>query len=84
MRIRAAELGHTRAYLLIGEYYLEGSAVGRDYPKALAFWEIAAKKGEIHAHKQLSVFHITNENDHQYTEHMKVAASAGDQDSWMI
>jgi len=68
MRIRAAELGHTRAYLLIGEYYLEGNAVEHDYSKALVFWEIAAKKGEIHAHVQL-------------IEHMKVAASAGDQDS---
>ena len=50
-------------------------------PKALEFWEIAAKKGSWIAHDWLACFHLKNGNENECIEHMKVAASAGDQES---
>ena len=47
MYIRAAELGHIKAFDVIASYYEEGIAVGEDVSKAQEFWVVAAKKGSI-------------------------------------
>ena len=49
MHIRAAELGHIKAFDVIASYYEEGIAVGEDVSKAQEFWVVAAKKGSIAA-----------------------------------
>ena len=53
----------------------------------MEFYELGAKKGSINCHQQLAVFHWRNGNFHKNIQHIKVAASAGDQeamDSLMI
>ena len=84
MKIRAAELGHVEAYEKIAEHYLQGIAMEEDVSKAVAFYEVAAKKGSVHAHRKLARFHGRNENIQQFVEHTKVAASAGDKESWIM
>jgi len=82
MYIRAAELGHTNAFELIGYYYQHGIAVEKDMSKAVSFYEIAAKKESIPtAHKRLAGFHGGNENIQLCIKHLQVAACAGDKDS---
>jgi len=81
MYIRAAELGHADAYTKIGHYYEQGTAVEQNLSKSLAFYEVAAKKGSLLGHQKLEVFHGEIGNDKKSIEHLKVVASAGDQDS---
>lgn len=81
MYIRAAELGDTEAYCMIGSYYHDGVVIGHDMSKALEYDEVAAKKGCIPAHKRLAGFHGRNGNIRVCMKHLKVAACAGDQDS---
>ena len=49
MRIRAAELGYAVAFGFIGQHYEGGIAVEQDKSKAVAFYEVSAKKGSISA-----------------------------------
>ena len=77
MRICAAELGHAVAYADIGNCYEHGDVLNQNTSKALEFYEIAAKKGSVHAHEQLARFHGRNRNFHECIQHWKVAASAG-------
>ena len=49
MRIRAAELGYTKAYVAIGVDYQTGTLVAEDLSKALEYYEVAAKKGSVQA-----------------------------------
>ena len=49
--------------------------------KALEFYEVSAKKGSVKAHKVLARFHERNGDIDVYIKHLKVVASAGDQDS---
>jgi len=81
MYTRAAELGYADAYKMIGNYYEEGIAVEQDRSKALAFYEVSAKKGSIYAHGTLIPFHGENGDFQRSTKHMKVVASAGCKDS---
>lgn len=81
MLIRAAELGEAEAYGRIGFYYKQGIAVELDMAKASTFYEVGAKKGSVHAHQLLEVFHERNGNIQTSIKHLKVAASAGDQNS---
>jgi len=78
---RAAELGHTEAYLIIGSYYGQGIAVEQDESKAFEFFEVGAKKGSYNAHIWLAKFHGSNGNIQKFINHLKVAASAGCQRS---
>ena len=80
MRICAAELGYADAFGSIGYHYSLGTAVVQDISKALDFWAVAAKKGSIYAHNLLSNFHRSNGNQ-ESINHLKVAASAGHQQS---
>ena len=84
MLIRAAELGNVDAYGKIGNYFKEGIVVERNISKALDYYEVAAKKGSVDAHNVLAVFHGTNNDMMKSIKHMKLAASAGDQDSMDI
>ena len=82
MTTRAAELGFTEAFGKLGSYYEEGIApIELDMPKALEFYQVAAKKGSVHAHQLLSVFQGNgiNGNHQESIKHLKVAASAGGQ-----
>ena len=81
MYIRAAELGHADAFGNIGTHYEQGIAVEQDMLKALAFYEVAAKKESIPAHKRLARYHQNVQNSEESIKHFKVAASAGDQES---
>jgi len=80
MRIRAAEVGHANGYMHIGKHYSQGTAVAQDESKALAFYEVAAKKGSVYAHKRLVLFHLRRDMQTSIA-HMKVAACAGDKKS---
>jgi len=80
MIIRAAELGHAPAFGYIGKCYQRGICVEQDAFKALLYYEIATKKGSFHAHKQLASYYGTNEVQRSI-KHLKVTASAGDQES---
>ena len=80
LRICAAELGYADAFGSIGYHYSLGTAVVQDISKALDFWAVAAKKGSIYAHNLLSNFHRSNGNQ-ESINHLKVAASAGHQQS---
>ena len=85
MYIRAAELGHNNAYALIAHCYEQGSAVEEDLSKSIEFSEIAAKKGSVYAHKRLAHFAVTVSMDLQRSyNHLKVAACAECQKSWII
>jgi len=84
MMIRAAELDYAVVFGMIATFYNEGIAVERDLSKALEFYEIAAKKGDIGSHKQLAEFHGENGNALKSIEHMKLAASAGCQESRIV
>ena len=75
MYIHAAELGSIEAYENIGHTIAE-----RDMSKALEYYEVAAKKGSWIAHRALAKFHGTNGNTELFFKHMKIAASAGDQE----
>lgn len=78
MFICAAELGNADAIGWIGQHYQRGNVVEQEHQKALAFWEIASKKGDIASHDILArVYENVNEN--KSIKHFKVAASAGDQ-----
>ena len=79
MYIRAAELGHADAYLMIGQHYNHGLVVEANYVKALAFWEIAAKKGLIRAHLKFAEAYENNSNKEKSIKYLKVAACAGHQ-----
>ena len=82
MYICAAELGCADAYVSIGLYFIEGLVVEQDSSKASEFWEVGAKKGSVSAHKYLARFHWkVNGNAQLMIDHLKVAASAGDQAS---
>ena len=81
MFICAAELGYALAYGNIGLYYQEGTAVERDMSKALEFHKVAAKKGNVHAHRHMASFYGGNNNIQHCIKHLKVSASAGDQES---
>ena len=87
MLIHAAELDSAQAHGMIGQYHEEGLAVEQNMSKALEFYEVAAKQGYFYAHKLLVTFNGRNGNIQKAIEHLKVAASAGDQeamDSLMI
>ena len=79
MRIRAAELGSAKAFTGIGQDYdsrreyfsEERSVVKRDMSKALAFYEVGAKKGSVPAHLILAGFHGAN-GDIQKSNNHKV------------
>ena len=81
MRICAAELGHADAFINIGSSYQEGVVVEQNIVKAVEYYEVAAKKGSVHAHKVLAGFHGRNGNKQQCIGHVKVAASAGDKEA---
>ena len=79
MYICAAELGCAEGYLYIGRYYAQGIAVEEDTSKASEFHEVSAKKGSLVAQQELARFHGRNGNVQLMIDHLKVAASAGDQ-----
>jgi len=80
MNIRAAELGDVEAFGKLGSYYERGIAVEQDTSKAIEFYEVSAKKGSVHAHEVLAEIHGKNGNTIGI-EHLKVAASAGEEKS---
>ena len=45
------------------------------------FYRVAAKKGSILAHRYLADFYRSNWNNFESIKHLKVVASAGDQES---
>ena len=77
MYIRAAELGHTKAFDVIASYYEEGIAVGEDVSKAQEFWVVAAKKGSIAARMWL----LGCGTDEEMIKHLELAANTGHQES---
>ena len=81
MFVCAAELGFADAFIKIGQHYNEGIVVDQDESKVLQYHEIAAKKGSLYAHQQLAEYHTSNGSMNLCIEHLKVAASAGDQES---
>ena len=81
MYIRAAELSHANAFVSIGEFYENGIIVEQNTSKALAFHEVGAKKGSVHAHKVLSIIHGRNGKYDKGIKHLTVAARSGAQDS---
>ena len=82
MCIRAAELGLSNAFADIGYHYRRGIVVEQDGSKSLAFYELAAKRGSITGHQVIAQFYGMNDNTMKKSiKHLKVAASAGDQES---
>lgn len=83
MSIKAAELDHVEAFVMIGWYYEEGIVVEEDTSKALEYYEVAAKKGSVLGHLELSRFYeeMGPMGDMQRVDHLKVVAKAGDQES---
>ena len=81
MYIRAAELGLDEAFLVIANHYMYGIIVEEDSSKAIEFLEVAAKKGCLGGHKGIARFYMRNMDFHSSVQHLKVAASAGDQQS---
>ena len=77
MYISAAELGHAEAFGKLGWCYEEGIAVEQDMSKALEYYEITAKKGNLNARVYLAHFHGENRDFQISIKHLKVAASAG-------
>lgn len=77
MIIRAAELGDTEAFQKLGSFYHQGFSVEQDKSKALAFYEVAAKKG----YQELARFHAINGDIQKSIQHLRVGASSGDKDS---
>jgi len=75
--IRAAELGHIKALTGLAQCYERGIAVEEDISKALAFYEVSAKKGCVGSHGLLAMFHRRNGDIQMGIKHLKVAASAG-------
>jgi len=73
MYIRAAELGDTRAFGMIGQYYF----MTQNTSKAVEFWAVSAKKGSYYAHSLLASLDDMNGNADGCVEHLKVAANAG-------
>jgi len=61
--IRAAELGLTRAYFMIGLYYQGGVAVEQNKSKSMEIFEVAAKKGSVQAHRKLAGLSWINGNN---------------------
>lgn len=83
MSIKAAELDHVEAFVMIGWYYEEGIVVEEDTSKAVEYYEVAAKKGSVLGHLELSRFYeeMGPMGDMQHVDHLKVVAKAGDQES---
>ena len=81
MRICAAELGNAKAHGLIGYHYDNGIAVEEDKSKALAYYEVSAKKGSVRGHELLAFYYQKEGNIQTSIEHLKIAASAGYQQS---
>ena len=77
MLIRVAELDHPPAFGMIGKFYYDGNAVDVDRSKALAFYEIAAKKGDIVTRRLIIVEIWDNHGSKLLIKHLKVIASAG-------
>ena len=78
---RAAELGEYRAYCDIGGDYHEGIIVEKDESKASAFYEIAAKKGDIISRHNLAYCEYNRGNHALAVRHFKISAEAGYQAS---
>ena len=81
MYIRAAELGNANAFGYIGDDYRKGVVVEQSASKSLEFFELSAKKGSIQARRELARFHGVNGDMQVCMKHLKVIASAGDQDA---
>ena len=80
MFICSAELGHADAYSAIGIWYQGlGTVLERDLSKALEYYEIAAKKGSVHAH--LTLAHLLKGDNNKRIKHLTVAARAGDKEA---
>jgi len=84
MYICAAELGNVDAYEEIGTYYMEGTVVERDISKAYLFYKVSAKKGSVQAHSHLAHTEQRVGNYQIGIKHLKVLASAGHQEAWII
>jgi len=81
MYIRAAEIGHARAYFEIAMHYVQGIAVEQNSLKALEYFKVSAKKGDLEAHRALASYEEIHGNNQKSVNHLKVAANAGDKDS---
>jgi len=80
MLIKAAELGNNYgyAYYMIGLYYQDGVIVEQNRSKAIEFYEVAAKKGSLRAHKKLAPLYDDSGDIQKFIKHVIMAASAGD------
>ena len=79
--ICAAELGKADAYGMIASSYEHGIAVELNMSKALEFYEVAAKKGSIPAHRWIAEIQNRNGNVDEGIKHYKVVACAGDKEA---
>lgn len=76
----AAERGHVKAQLALGNFFLDGEAVGLEQNiEAGEKWLLAAiEQGEKQAACDLGIFYYDSENYLKAREYFKISADAGD------
>ena len=78
---RAAELGYVGAYFSIGYAYNEGEGVEVDEKKANHYYELAAKRGNVHARHNLGIIEERAGNMDRAIKHYMIAVRGGENDS---
>ena len=78
---RAAELGHTKAMLLLGAMYLEGKGAPPDAGQALSYFRRAAEMGDAEAQTEVGVIYLGGFGVLQnYSEAARWFATASERD----
>ena len=78
---RAAELGHVKSYLNIGNAYYKGRGVEVDMKRANHYYELAAMGGERQARYNLGIMEKNAGNLDRAIKHYMIAARDGYSDS---
>ena len=85
MYIRAAELGEAEAFIHIGRHYDNVILVQENVPKALEYYEVAAKKGAIAREETEHMSPMWRRLlTHKSIQHRKVLACAGHKESYRV
>ena len=77
----AGELGNTSAYDNIGLCYYSGRGIEVDKKKALHYWEIAAKQGNVDSRYELGIHEEGRGNLDRALKHHMIAVASGNSKS---
>ena len=78
---RAAELGYTASYFILGNAYFYGRGVEKSEKKAMHYWGLAATGGVVEARHNLGIIEYRVGNMDRALKHYMIAVELGYADS---